>query len=72
MFIVNYFVGVTNVGLYSIAVAIAELLWYVPQAVATILFPRTAATGAEKAKLFTPKVCRNTFLITLVAALGLL
>jgi len=70
-FIVNYFVGVTNVGLYSIAVTIAELLWYIPHAVAAILFPRTAATGAEKAKLFTPKVCRNTFLITLIAALGL-
>jgi O-antigen/teichoic acid export membrane protein len=71
VFLVNYFIGVTNVGLYSIAVAIAELLWYVPQAVATILFPRTAAAGAGKAKLFTPKVCRNTFLSTLIAALGL-
>ena len=71
MFVVNYFIGVTKVGLYSIAVTVAELLWYIPQAVATILFPRTAATGAEEAKLFTPKVCRNTFLITLIAALGL-
>ena len=71
MFMVNYLVGVTNVGLYSVAVTIAELLWYVPQSVATILFPRTAATGAEEARLFTPKVCRNTFLITLLAALGL-
>jgi len=71
MFIVNYFVGVANVGLYSTAVAGAELLWYIPQAVATILFPRTAAVGVEEAKLFTPKVCRNTFLITFIAALGL-
>jgi len=71
VFMVNYFVGVTNVGLYSIAVTGAELLWYIPQAVAIILFPRTAATGAEEAKLFTPKVCRNTLLITLIAALGL-
>jgi O-antigen/teichoic acid export membrane protein len=71
MFVVNYFVGVANVGLYSTAVTGAELLWYIPQAVSTILFPRTAATGAEEAKLFTPKVCRNTFLITLIAALGL-
>jgi O-antigen/teichoic acid export membrane protein len=71
MFVVNYFIGVANVGFYSTAVTGAELLWYIPQAVATILFPRTAATGAEEAKLFTPKVCRNTFLITLIAALGL-
>jgi O-antigen/teichoic acid export membrane protein len=71
MFVVNYFVGVANVGLYSTAVTGAELLWYIPQAVSTILFPRTAAIGAEEAKLFTPKVCRNTFLITLIAALGL-
>ncbi|TEU22664.1 MAG: hypothetical protein E3J21_00015 [Anaerolineales bacterium] len=70
-FVVNYFIGVANVGLYSIAVTGAELLWYIPQAVATILFPRTAAIGAEEAKLFTPKVCRNTFLFTLMAALGL-
>jgi O-antigen/teichoic acid export membrane protein len=71
MFVVNYFIGVANVGFYSTAVTGAELLWYIPQAVATILFPRTAATGVEEAKLFTPKVCRNTFLITLIAALGL-
>ena len=71
MFVVNYFVGVANVGWYSTAVTGAELLWYIPQAVATILFPRTAAAGVEEAKLFTPKVCRNTFLITLIAALGL-
>jgi O-antigen/teichoic acid export membrane protein len=71
MFVVNYFVGVANVGWYSTAVTGAELLWYIPQAVATILFPRTAAIGVEEAKLFTPKVCRNTLLITLIAALGL-
>lgn len=71
MFIVNYFIGLANVGLYSTAVTGAELLWYIPQAVATILFPTTAAAGVEKAKHFTPKVCRNTFLATLIAALGL-
>jgi O-antigen/teichoic acid export membrane protein len=71
VFIVNYFLGTTEVGLYWMAVTIAELLLHVPQTVATLLLPRTAATTEEEANAFTPKVCRNTLLITTIVALVL-
>jgi O-antigen/teichoic acid export membrane protein len=68
VFIVNLFVGVTGVGQYSVAVNLAETLWYIPNSVGTVLFPRTAA-DTEAAIRFTPFVARTTLFITLFAAL---
>ena len=63
VFIVNLFVGVTGVGQYSVAVNLAETLWYIPNSVGTILFPRTAA-DTEAAIRFTPFVARTTLFFT--------
>lgn len=68
--IVNFFVGVAAVGLYSIAVALAETLWYISAAASTVLFPRTASDVVAAAK-FTPLVSRNVALVTLICAAGL-
>ncbi len=59
--------GPAAVGYYSIAVAIGETLWFLPQAIATILFPRTA-TDPVAATRFTPLIARNTLIITGLAA----
>jgi O-antigen/teichoic acid export membrane protein len=59
--------GPAAVGYYSIAVAIGETLWFLPQAIATILFPRTA-TDPVAATRFTPLIARNTLLMTGMAA----
>jgi O-antigen/teichoic acid export membrane protein len=67
VYFVNFFWGASAVGFYSIAVSLAELLWYIPHAVATVLFPKTAADW-EQAKDFTPRVSRNIAAITAVAA----
>ena len=40
IFFVNYFLGVTSVGLYTVGVAIAELLWYIPDAIATFFISK--------------------------------
>lgn len=71
MFFVNFFMGVTYVGYYSIAVLIAELLWLFPSAVGTVLFPKVSSMTTEEANEWTPKVCRNTFFITLISSLVL-
>jgi O-antigen/teichoic acid export membrane protein len=68
VFFVNYFVGVAGLGQYSLAVTLAESLWYIPDSVATVLFPRTAA-DQQAAFSFTPMVSRNTAFITTMAAL---
>lgn len=48
VFVVNFFVGVEGVGLYTLAVSIAQLIWLISNAAATVLFPRVAA-GQESA-----------------------
>ena len=43
MFLVAYFLDVTALGYYVIAVSMAERLWIIPKSMATILFPRISA-----------------------------
>lgn len=69
-FIVNLFTGVSGVGLYAVTVTLAEFIWYIPNAVTTVLFPRTAA-DQQQARQFTPFVARTTLLFTSLVALGL-
>ena len=72
MFILNYFLGPVNVGIYSVSVALAELLWYFPNAVGFVIFPKAASTKPEVMNIFTPRVFRITLEITSLGALGLL
>lgn len=68
VFVVNYFLDVTQVGLYSLGVLISEALWQMPAVVSTALFPRTARTVEAGANEFTCMVLRQMFLLTVVAA----
>lgn len=45
MFLVSYFLGTTAVGLYSVAVTLAELSWLVPNALNGVLVPKVASEG---------------------------
>lgn len=71
MFLVAFLMSVTFVGYYSISVAMAEALWYFPAAVGTVIFGQTSRLGAEEANASTPRICRNTLFITVLAALML-
>ena len=71
VFIINLFVGATEVGYYAVAVSLAEMLLRVPMAFAFVLFPKTAGSDPETAKQFTSKVARLTGFITVVIAVGL-
>jgi len=61
--------GAQAVGLFSVATSIAQILWYLPDAVGRILFPRVASSTRDEANRLTTLVCRHTLLIT--AACGL-
>jgi O-antigen/teichoic acid export membrane protein len=52
-FLVNYFLGTGGVGVYSIAVQLADLLLLAPATLATLLFPRLTAVKdpAERAAM---------------------
>ncbi len=69
MFLVAFFMNVTFVGYYSVSVVMAEALWYFPSAVGIVIFARTPGMKAEEANKSTPRICRNTLFITILAAL---
>jgi O-antigen/teichoic acid export membrane protein len=69
VFVVNYFLDASQVGLYSLGVIISEALWQLPAIVAMALFPRTARTAGAEADNFTCMILRQVSLITVAAAL---
>lgn len=69
MFLVAAFLTPAAVGYYSVAVGIAEKLWMLPGAIATVLFPRISSLKDAEANNLTPRVACFTFLITFVASL---
>jgi O-antigen/teichoic acid export membrane protein len=71
MFLVNYFLGPADVGIYGVSVSLAELLWYLPNAVGFVIFPKAAATKPEVMNAFTPRVFRITLGFTALGGLGL-
>lgn len=46
-FLVSAFLGTAPLGVYSVAVMIAEALWQMSNSMAVVLFPRVAALGAD-------------------------
>jgi O-antigen/teichoic acid export membrane protein len=71
VFIVNYFLGPAGVGVYGVSVGLAELLWYLPNAVGFVIFPKAAASKPEEMNAFTPRVFRLTLLLTAFGGAGL-
>jgi O-antigen/teichoic acid export membrane protein len=64
--------GAAAVGLVSVATNVAQILWYIPDSVGRILFPKVASSSREESNRVTPLVCRNTVFLTLLAAASLL
>lgn len=71
MFFLSSLRGASAVGLFSVVVSLAQVLWYLPDAVGRILFPRVAGSAREEGALLTAKVCRNTLLVTALGCLFL-
>jgi O-antigen/teichoic acid export membrane protein len=63
VFIVNYFLDTSQVGLYAVGVLVSEGLWQIPNAIAVALLPRTARTAEAGSVPFTCAVVRHVFLI---------
>jgi O-antigen/teichoic acid export membrane protein len=71
MFFVNYFVGSGSVGIYSVSVGLVEILWFFPNAMGFVIFPKATATKPEVMRAFTPKVFWITLGVTVLGAMGL-
>lgn len=68
VFIVNYFLDATQVGLYALGVLVSESLWQIPHAAAVSLLPRTARTMDQGNEVFTCSITRHVFAIACVSA----
>jgi O-antigen/teichoic acid export membrane protein len=71
LLLVNALLSPAHAGLYSVSVAVSEILWLLPNAIGRVLFPRTAGSDPETANRFTPLVCRQTVLASVVSAIVL-
>ncbi|CAA7599589.1 Polysaccharide biosynthesis C-terminal domain protein [Acididesulfobacillus acetoxydans] len=64
VFIVNYFLPLSQVGIYGAAVLLAETLWGVSASIATVIFPLAAAAGEDQEMhVFTSQVTRISFML---------
>lgn len=63
-FIVNYYLGNDGAGIYSIAVALGNLIYIFPGVVGILLFPMVASGNSSGE--FTQKVIRHTIFITFI------
>lgn len=71
IFLANLFLGPAAVGVYVVAVVLAEKLWLMSQAVSTVILPRLAQLSSDetKRKQLTPLIARWVLLATLIVAL---
>jgi len=72
IFLLGALAGPAQVGLYAVAVAVAETIWHISMSVHLNLFPRVAAEGAQEGASRLPRACRMTFLLSAALALVLL
>jgi O-antigen/teichoic acid export membrane protein len=72
IYVINSMLAKSDVGAYTIAVSVAEIVWYIPNAVGIVLFPMIARMSDSEASDFTPLVVRQVLLLTFASVLGLL
>ena len=70
-FLVNFFLGPGGVGIYTVSVRLAELLWTLPNAVGFVIFPKASNTQPDAMNRFTPRVFYATLALTLLSGAGL-
>ena len=71
-FLVGYFLSSTDVGIYSVAVQMTSILWYVPTAISQILVPHISWRDDQAGNKLTPRLCRIGFTSGLTGAILLL
>ena len=59
-FLLGYLAGTASVGVYSVAVTVAELLLFFPRSLATALMPRITGADSVSAKHMAASACRHT------------
>src|SRR3989344_1022167 len=71
VFVVNIFLGVLNVGYYSVSYNIAALIFVIPYSLQQVLYPAWSSVSEEEVDQKTPRVARQAFLFSLLSAVFL-
>lgn len=71
LYLLALFRGAEEVANYAIAMSLVRIIWYLPDSVGLVLFPRLARMSESSGRRFTVIVCRWTLLVTAGAALAL-
>jgi O-antigen/teichoic acid export membrane protein len=66
-FLVNAILGVRQTGIYSVTSGLAETLWYVPNALGTVMFSRAVDPRADAGRI-AAVLTRTTIMVALVTA----
>jgi O-antigen/teichoic acid export membrane protein len=64
MLFVAGFLGASAVGVYSVAVAVAEILWLLPTAIGSVLFPTISGRDQAVSAATAARSCRQALLLT--------
>ncbi len=62
---------IRDLGIYSLAISLVELLWYVPQAVSQVLMPHVADSEAGDATIITSAFCRASLAVSALLSVTL-
>lgn len=65
-FFVNFYNGPVDVGQYSTGVGVAELIWYIPNAISSALFPKSSSMSKDTSTRLTAQVCRQSLVVAAV------
>jgi len=71
VFIVNIFMGVLNVGYYSVSYSIAALIFVIPYSLQQVLYPAWSSVSEQEVDQKTPRVARQVFLFSFLVAIFL-
>jgi len=72
LFLVSFYLGAKEVGIYSVAAGIAEFMLYIPDAVKLTLYPTVVSSSSDETSSYlTAKVCRQVFLAGILSSIAL-
>ena len=69
-YLVLLLIDASGVGLYAVGVSLSEGMWFIANSVAVVLLTNLTAGDASYASRMAPVACRNTLLVTGLAALA--
>ena len=69
IFVVNIFMGVLNVGYYSVSYNIAALIFVIPYSLQQVLYPAWSSASEQEVDQKTPRVARQALLFSFLAAI---